>query len=64
MNARVPVAVGPQDAASAYDTVARLSNEVAGRLARHRQEFVAAIKALATGPGNWPHLGYQLLPEH
>nr|CBA32109.1 hypothetical protein Csp_D30480 [Curvibacter putative symbiont of Hydra magnipapillata] len=35
-----------------------------GRLARHRQEFVAAIKALATGPGNWPHMGYQLLPEH
>lgn len=35
-----------------------------GRLARHRQEFVAAIKALATGPGNWSHMGYRLLPEH
>ena len=35
-----------------------------GRLARHRQEFVAAIKALATGPVNWPYMGYRLLPEH
>ncbi len=35
-----------------------------GRLARNRQEFVAAIKALATGPGSWPHMGYRLLPEH
>ncbi len=34
MNARVPVTVGPQDADSAYDTVARLGNEVAGRLAQ------------------------------
>ncbi|MEY2800921.1 MAG: hypothetical protein RL513_505, partial [Pseudomonadota bacterium] len=34
MNARVPVTVGRQDADSAYDTVARLGNEVAGRLAQ------------------------------
>ncbi|MEY4711322.1 MAG: hypothetical protein RIS88_772, partial [Pseudomonadota bacterium] len=35
MNARVPVTVGPQNAAGAYDAVAHLSNEVAGKLAQH-----------------------------
>jgi hypothetical protein len=34
-----------------------------GQIAQHRAEFVAAIKALAAGPGSWPDMGYRLLPD-
>lgn len=34
-----------------------------GRIADHRAEFVAAIKALAAGPGSWNEMGYRLLPD-
>ena len=34
MNARVPLEIGGATAGTAYDTVARASNEVAGRLAQ------------------------------
>jgi len=34
-----------------------------GQMARHRAEFVAAIKALAAGPKNWYAMGYRLLPD-
>jgi hypothetical protein len=34
-----------------------------GYLERNRGEFVAAIKALAAGPGSWPQMGYCILPD-
>jgi hypothetical protein len=34
-----------------------------GQMARHRAEFVAAIKALAAGPKSWRDMGYRLLPD-
>jgi len=35
----------------------------AGHVTQHRAEFVAAIKALAAGPGSWHDMGYRLLPD-
>ena len=34
-----------------------------GQMAHYHAEFVAAIKALATGPQCWDDMGYRLLPD-
>ena len=41
-----------------------LENAVeSGQIADHHAGFVAAIKALAAGPGSWHDMGYRLLPD-